>query len=67
MLNGNLLYFLSFSDLQEEILPLSSLLLKGILWVAVVMRLWVWDSHGFSIDKGKSLVEVWAMLETSDV
>jgi hypothetical protein len=43
------------------------LLTEGILWVAVVVSLWVWNGSGLAINEHESLVEVWAVLESSDV
>jgi len=54
------------SDVLDERLRVGFLGV-GILCTAVVSFLWVWDSTGPSIDKGESLVEVWAVLEASNV
>jgi len=44
-----------------------SLLVQSVIGVAVVVLSWVWDTNGFAIKKGHSLVEVWAVLEDGNV
>jgi hypothetical protein len=39
----------------------------GVVCAAVVAWNWVCDGHGLSIGKGESLIEIWAVLEASDV
>ena len=39
----------------------------GVVCGAVVAWSWVCDGHGLSIDEGESLIEIWAVLEASDV
>ena len=39
----------------------------GVVCAAVVAWSWVCDGHGLSIGKGESLIEIWAVLEASDV
>ena len=46
---------------------IDSLLENGVVWVAVVTVLWVWDGHGLAVNEGESLVEIWAVLEAVDV
>jgi hypothetical protein len=41
--------------------------MKGVISVAVVTFIWVWDSLGLAINESESLVEVWAVLKTSDI
>jgi hypothetical protein len=41
--------------------------MEGIISIAVVVSLWVWDSSCLSISKGESLIKVWAMFETSNI
>jgi len=39
----------------------------GVVCGAVVAWSWVCDGHGLSIGEGESLIEIWAVLEASDV
>ena len=39
----------------------------GVVCGAVVAWSWVCDGHCLSIDEGESLIEIWAVLEASDV
>lgn len=41
-------------------------LLHGISSVAVISNLWVWHTSGLTIGKGESLIEVWAVLKSSE-
>ena len=41
--------------------------MESVLWVAVEALLWVWHGQVSSVLEGESLVEVWAVLQTSDV
>jgi len=60
---------LKTSNVGTNILCLGKrcLLLQGVISVAVVVNLWVWDGFGLSILKGEALIEVWAVLEAGDV
>jgi len=51
-----------YSNSQVKIL-----LDDGVVCVAVVAWNWVCDGHGLSIGEGESLIEIWAVLEASDV
>ena len=34
-----------------------------IFRIAIVVRLWVWNTPSLTIDEGESLVEIWAVLQ----
>lgn len=41
--------------------------MKSVIGVAVVMWLWVWDGSSLSVNKGHSLIEIWAVFKSGDV
>ena len=56
---------LQVGDVRGNILWFCCLLMESVLSIAIVSLLWIWNSQGFSINKSESLVEVWAVLDTS--
>ena len=40
---------------------------EGILCVAVVTLLWVWDAKGLTVIESHSLIEIWAMRQDSNI
>jgi len=49
-----------------HILLLILFLLELVVSLAVVANLWVWHGSGLTVDKGESLVEVWAVRKAAD-